>query len=68
MTSADEISGKTAELNVEGYLEPSETQDADINTFTGIKDMYANSCFSLIIISNFLVIAVIYGFPACGND
>lgn len=40
MTSPDEISGKTAELNVEGYLEPSETQDADINTFTGIKDIF----------------------------
>ena len=40
MTSPEELSGKTAVLCAEGYLEPSQTsQDADSNTFTGIRDM-----------------------------
>lgn len=39
MTSPEELSGKTAVLCAEGYLEPSQIQDADSKTFTGIKDM-----------------------------
>lgn len=39
MTSPEELSGETAVLFAEGYLEPSQIQDADSKTFTGIKDM-----------------------------
>ena len=39
MTSPEELSGKTAVLCAEGYLEPSQIQDADSNTFMGIRDM-----------------------------
>ena len=39
MTSPEELSGKTAVLCAEGYLESSQIQDADSNTFTGIRDM-----------------------------
>ena len=39
MTSPEELSGKTAVLCAEGYLESSQIQDADSNTFMGIRDM-----------------------------
>ncbi|CAH3135168.1 unnamed protein product [Porites lobata] len=40
MTSPEELSGKTAVLCAEGYLESSQIQDADSNTFTGIRDIF----------------------------
>ena len=39
MTSPEELSGKTAVLSAEGYLESSQIQDADSSTFMGIRDM-----------------------------